>query len=351
MNKSISLSDFGYNFLGPICCEYMHALQEHCKQVAPSEILFLAREGHFFESAYEQLVEHELIESVPHKYLLVSRTFLFRITIADPRSWQWSLSHKFKGSLKRLLTGRFGFSHPQIEHIFDHNELQEEWELPEQQSELEAIFSKHIDVLKEVVNSSRVNYLEYLAGLGLTSESRPLMVDVGYSGTIQKLLTMLLGTDTYGIYFIATEEGSHEVESHHAHIKSVFKEGVKMGEGYDMLDRSLLLESLLTSPQGQFIDIRRTSEFSSKRFDFYFGRVAYPQKNFHELNCVFDGARQAIVDGFNNNVRYSAKEIEMIFETYAFQRNLFPRAAWGLFDVDDAISGHANVNPLQLFGM
>ena len=351
MNKSTSLFDFGYNFLGPTCCEYLHALQEYCAEVKPSEILFLAREGHFFESAYRQLEEHNLIDSIDHRYLLVSRTFLFRITIADPRSWQWSLSHKFEGSLKRLLTGRFGFSHPQIEHIFSHDELQREWLLPEQQKELEDLLKKHLGMLKEAVNSSRVNYLEYLANLGLSSKSRPLMVDVGYSGTIQKLLTMLLDTDTFGIYFIATKQGSHAIEGNTAQIKSVFKHGVKMGGGYTMLDRSLLLESLLTSPQGQFIDIRRTSEFSEQRFDFYYGRKAYPQKNFHELNCVFDGARQAILDGFRNNVRYSADEIEMMFEQFAYHRKLFPRSTWALFDVDDAISGHANVNPLQLFGI
>jgi hypothetical protein len=50
-----------------------------------------------------------------------------------------------------------------------------------------------------------------------------------------------------------------------------------------------------------------------------------------------------------HNVRYDTSELEQLFETFAYRRIMFPRSTWALFDVDDAISGHGNVNPFQLF--
>eukprot|EP01026_Neomeris_dumetosa_P002858 TRINITY_DN10778_c0_g1_i1.p2 TRINITY_DN10778_c0_g1~~TRINITY_DN10778_c0_g1_i1.p2 ORF type:complete len:103 (-),score=6.43 TRINITY_DN10778_c0_g1_i1:23-331(-) len=66
---------------------------------------------------------------------------------------------------------------------------------------------------------------------------------------------------------------------------------------------------------------------------------------------VFVGAWDAINEFFNNGVRFSVEEIEMLYERNSYSRNLFPRSTWGLFDVDDAISGHGNVDPLKLFGL
>lgn len=349
MNKHTSLYDFGYNFLGPICSEYFRALIQRCEDVDPDRLLFLAREGYFFERAYKMLVKKGFVAEIPSTYLYVSRTFLFRICIGDKSSWLSSLSHSFYGSLQKLLVGRFGFSVSQVKKVFTESELQTLWLLPFEEQQLEILFNTHIDKLNDAVKATRMAYFDYLRSEDIHLSEKPLMVDVGYAGTIQKLLTGLLQTDTEGLYFIATREGSYSVNGCVAQMKSVFKEGVKMGEGYTMLDRSLFLESLLTAPNGQFIDIAKKSEYSEQSFEFFFGRNTYTQRNFHELNTVFKGAEDAISDNFQNNVHYSTEEIEVMYDQYAHTRNMFPRASWPLFDVDDAISGNANVDPLKLF--
>ncbi len=351
MDKNTSLYEFGYNFLGPICSEYFHHLAEYSACFNKPRLLFLAREGYFFQRAYRQLAAHQLINPLPNDYLYVSRTFLFRINIADPETWQWSLSHKFKGTLAQLLSARFAFSLDQIESIYSTEELEQQWILPEQLTELEVVFSSKIHALDKLVKDSRMAYLDYLSSLAINCTDDLIMLDVGYSGTIQKLLTKMLDKNTNGLYFIATKEGEHHIYGNQAQIRSVFKQGVTMGDGYTMLDRSLFLESLLTAPEGQFIDIAKTSEYSLQPFIFLFGRHANTQRNFHELNRLMQGAEDAICYAFKHQVRYSPEEIEMIYEQYAYKRNLLPSASWSLFDVDDAISGNGNVNPLQLFGM
>lgn len=350
MTKQTSLYDFGYNFLGPICSQYFQALNTYSREVDTNKLVFLAREGYFFSKVYKELVARDLIKEVSSSYLYVSRTFLFRICIADPQSWRLSLSHSFYGTLDKLLIGRFGFSLSQIEAIFPQSELKVIWQLPFEKEQLAMTFGRVLAQLKSAVIESKIAYMDYLAEQGLLSNGiNPLMVDVGYAGTIQKLLTQLLQKDTNGLYFIVTKAGEHTLAGNIATMKGVYKEGVSMGDGYTMLDRSLFLESLLTAPEGQFLDVTKKSEYSESPFHFYFGRKAYTQHNIHELHVVFDGAMEAVCHALKNDIHYTTEEIETLYEKYANNGFMFPMSARPLFDVDDAISGNANVNPLNLF--
>ncbi|MBT1064910.1 HAD family hydrolase [Bowmanella sp. Y26] len=351
MNRTVALRDFGFNFLGPICSEYLHALEQLCQSESPRKLVFLAREGYFLEQVYQHLVSKGLMSSYPAAYLNVSRTFLFRISIADPYTWQWSLYHKYKGTLADLLVGRFGFTLSQLASLFTEEELAVNYELPAQGGDLELVLSQHLPALKSMVQESRNAYLDYLQSLGIGTTDTPLMIDVGYSGTIQKMLTRLLQCESQGLYFITTEDGLHDIEGFQASISSVFKTGVRMGDGYLMLDRSLFLESLLTAPNGQFVEIGRMSELTEPKFHFFYGRQTRTQSHFQDLQVVFAGAQQAIEHFFRHRIRFSTEEIECMYQQYVTKRNLLPRAVCPLFDVDDVISGNGNVNPLQLFGV
>jgi hypothetical protein len=349
MNKNTSLYEFGYNFLGPICSEYFVALDQYAITKKPSSLGFLAREGYLFKEIYQALIDKRSIKSLSHAYIYASRTFLFRICIADRLTWQWSLGHGFEGSFQKLLIARFGFTLVQINDVFSGTELATQVSLPIQINVVEDLLHHHLAQLNDVVSDSRATYLRYLHSLGLTSDSTPLFLDIGYSGTIQKLLTHLLSVNTLGLYFITTAKGEYEVNRHTATMECVFKDDVKMGAGHTMLDRSLFMECLLTSPNGQFIDIQQNEVDGS--FHFMFGRQAYVQNNFHELKVVLEGAQQAVLDAFMHNVRFTVEEIEMLYEQYVRKRNMLPHASWPLFDVDDAISGNANVDPLAFFGL
>ena len=352
MHSSTALKDFGYNFLGPICSEYFYSLQDRCNELKPSAIGFLAREGYLFDLIYQQLVAKRLIEQpLANFYLLASRTFLFRISIADPITWQWSLEHKFYGTLRKLLLGRFGFTLSEIESLFSPSELNVMWQLPAERATLELHFKEKLAAFDGLVTESRSAYLDYLRSVGINDSSKLLLCDVGYAGTIQKLLTRLLQSNTYGVYFITNQQGDYLIGDNTASMYTTFKDKVNMGDGYIMLDRSLFLEALLTSPNGQFLDICKTSDACAKAFSFAYGREAFAQKNFQHLNLVFKGAIEAVCHAFENNIRYSIDEIEMLYEQFATKRVLLPRASWPLFDVDDAISGNGIVDPMRLFGL
>lgn len=354
-SKLIALQDFGYQFLGPMCTQYFASLRdllsEYESQQKPYHLVFLAREGYFFKRAFDALVAQGDMPDAKRSYLRVSRTFLFRICISDPNTWDISLGHKYNGKLDDLLTHRFGFSGNQARRLFDEDGLEQELSLPEDIETVKSLFNERIAMLKEITISSRSDYLSYLQSVGVSDTSVPVLIDVGYSGTIQKLLSILLGLNTQGLYFMTTKAGEYKFNDISATMHCVFKDKVKMGEGYKMLDRSLFIESLLTSPNGQFLDIyARHSALDLKQpYQFVYGRESYTQTHFFELSTVHDGAIDAVSHNFKHAIEYSVDEVEYLFENYTKHRHMMPACAYPLFDVDDAISGNGNVNPMHLF--
>ncbi|WP_395344567.1 HAD family hydrolase [Ningiella sp. W23] len=358
-SKLITLEDFGYQFLGPMCTQYFYALREMIKDCEtnhepPPFLVFLAREGYFFKQAFDALVQQDLMPNIERVYLRVSRTFLFRICIGDERTWDISLGHKYKGTLESLLTHRFGFSGNQARQLFDHTLLEEEVVLPSDIEKIKHYFQDNLKALNALTLQSMTDYTNYLRELGLNKSQtamKPFMIDLGYSGTIQKLLTILLGRDTRALYFMTTDAKVYDYNGAKAQMDFVFKNQVNMGDGYALLDKSLFLESLLTSPNGQFLDIyaRHHALGLSGKYQFVYGRESYAQTHFLELASVHKGAIEAVVHNIKNGIEYTSDEIECLFQAYTEHRHMMPACTHPLFDVDDAISGNGNVNPLHLF--
>ena len=349
MLKNKSLEEFGYNFLGPILACYILEINRKIKLLSQGEdvkVFHLAREGYAFEKAFNIVNSN----NIPSSYLNVSRTFLFRITSDMELSWQFSVKHDFEGTLEEFLHARFAFSKEQISLFLTEEKAKVPVKLPEDYESVCEVLKINKPKISKIIGPTRQTYLEYLQSLGFTdSDSTPLVLDVGYSGTIQKLLTLLVEKDTRGIYMITTSSQQKSVGTNVAYIDHVFKTDVRMGSGYTMLDRSMFLEALLTAPNGQFVDIFK--DVNSGSFHFCYGKRTYTQEHFYDLDIVLKGALSCVEHCLESNITYSVKELEQVFSAYVTQRNLLPKASWPLFVLDDAISGQGNLNPLTFFGL
>ena len=347
MLKNISLYDFGYNFLGPVLSRYVSVVSEKLSQLPENKKVFhLAREGYALEKAFD----HVMPNNVPSAYLNVSRVFLFRIMADVDASWPLSVKHGFSGTLAQFLHARFAFSQQEIDTLVSGEQQEKTLVLPDDYNNVCSILKACQHKIRELVKPTRGVYLRYLDTLGFTHHDvTPVVLDVGYSGTIQKLLTLLVEKEVHGIYMITTQTGSVAVGGNNAHIDHVFKTDVKMGGGYTLLDRSMFLEALLTAPNGQFVDI--IEDGNTNTFHFCYGKKTYTQENFSDLDTVLSGALSCVEHAHNHHIHYSLNDIETLFAAYVTQRNLLPRASWPLFVFDDAISGEGNVNPLSFFGL
>lgn len=345
-STEVALKEFGASFLAPAFLVYARSVETEGQQKLP---VCLAREGWSIKRLLDRLAVGGLI-SLPQApvYLKVSRTLLFRANLGEAFLWPLALGNEFKGTLLDLMRKRFGLQMHEVITVLPTSLLETSIKLPSQQDEVIKWLEPYADKLRELVAQTRAGVMSYLEASGLINGTQPLMLDLGYSGTIQKLLTRMLGRDTSGLYFIATKPGDSSQGQGVAHLSGVLHQGVKWGEGNVMLERSLLLESLLTAPHGQVVDVRQDS---AGEFSFFYGRQAATQRHFHDLRVVFDGAIEQVENWMRAGVTFSVEEVDSLFRVFATRSGAIPRAAWHLFNVDDDISGHGMLNPLGLFGL
>lgn len=342
-----ALFDFGYAFLSPILNRYMREVALACKH---SRAICLAREGWAINELLIHLRNKGLVElEYAPTYLKVSRTLLFRSLLGTPDVWDMALSSKFSGSLAQLLNKRFGLQLHEIYQLLPEELLGQFVNLPADTENLIATLTPFNNRFTEHVAPTREALTAYFQAENLYSVQPGItLLDLGYAGTIQKLITILLNRDTDGLYFIANSAGRNPIGTNTATMKGVFRENVKWADGYLMLERSLLLESLLTAPHGQVLDIRQKSDNS---IDFYYGRSAAPQRHFQDLKTVIDGAIQGVEEGFSTGVDFTVQEIDSLFRGFAVSPSAIPKTLFHLFDIDDEFSGNGMLNSANHFGL
>ncbi|TWH63953.1 hypothetical protein LX59_02917 [Azomonas agilis] len=350
-----SLYEFGHSFLSPMLNYYVRALETKLNEGERRPVC-LAREGWFFYVLLNALIEDDLLK-VKHKpvYLKVSRTLLFKTLLGNPDALDVALKNKFQGTVLELLMKRFGLQLHEAYQILPSELLGFKASLPEDAGKVKQWFEPHQKRLLDYLEETRSSFYDYLkAELLLDQNVTPVMLDLGYAGTIQKLLTLILEVDTEGLYFITTQSGDTLVKGKNAHMTGVFHENVSWSgspdwtQGCLMLERSLLLETLMTAPHGQVVDIRKCSD---GKFEFLYGRETATQRYYQDLEVIIKGALDGVKEGLKNNVKYEHGEICKIYEAFAVSPSAIPKSAYYLFNMDDDFSGNGVINPLQLFGL
>ncbi|GAB7527807.1 hypothetical protein PS3A_02130 [Pseudomonas sp. 3A(2025)] len=345
-NSHRALYEFGYSFFSPIFNHYVRRITEYTGEY---RAVCLAREGWVFFKLLTHLQDRNLIQ-LQHAplYLKVSRTLLFRSQLGNPYVWDAALKGIFEGSVLSLLMKRFGLQQHELTEWLPAELLSLDISLPDDKDTFMQWMAPHNERLQACVTPTRTAVSTYFEREGLLQGPSPLMLDLGYAGTIQKLITRMIERDTSGLYFIANEAGDAQVGKHTAHLRGVFKENVKWSEGYLMLERSLLLETLMTAPHGQVIDIRLNTNGA---LDFFYGRMAAPQRYRQDLDAIMEGALDGVEEGLRLNINYSVKDIESIYAGFALTPSAIPREVFHIFDIDDDFSGNGVLNPTTLFGL
>ncbi len=342
-----SLNHTGSVMLAPLFVHFNQNLFQHSSE--GELVFFLAREGYWLQQAFDSY-NNQQSEKRHSAYLLTSRAFLFKIGLLEPQTYQYSLNFKYEGSVYNLMRTRFMLSDVSISQSFSKKEQERVVSLPRELDKVAALIQSRIEPLTPIIGEIKNAYHEYLSELGYFEQPVSHIVDIGYSGTIQTLLTLIFDHPTQGHYLIASKPGKHKVGHHTIEMKGYLKEGVKLGDGYAPLDRSMFLESLLTSPQGQFQDIRY-SPLPDKKYEFFYGRKISTQHNFHVLEPICNGAIERMVEYVRNDVSFTQSEIEQIYTTFVTKRGLFPKASWPVFSLDDDIANEGTISPLDFFGL
>lgn len=350
-SESKTLRNFGSAFLGPIISTYFLKLATYLGQHSNiNKLNFLAREGYLLGQIYEDLAETNRIKRIPSNYLLCSRTILFKLSLSDKKLWEQTLNHHFSGTLKSLLLQRFHFTTEETNEIleassYSNDAISTQISLPTDKHIALGFFQASENKIYDIVTKKKRAYSNYLntIGFGTNKKSTEHILDIGYAGTIQKTLSSLIpNTKLCGHYFITTKAAKNDVtNTFHGHLLR----DVEFGSGHSLLDRSLYMETLLTAPHGQVVDVESTSD----GIIFKFGKPTKAQLHFHKIEAMIAGATDYVKNAFDNEILWNTKELDSYYKSFVNQPSLFPKEIKEFFEIDDSISGLGTLNPIHFF--
>lgn len=249
----------GYTVLGPLVLDFLlHAIGV-ARRRGVDHLLFLSREGYLLEQAFTRLqAAHPFAATIKSSYFLASRRATLLPAQLDASDLALLMQGTFNGSLRGLLQARLGEDAAAQVAALQPALMERDVFLPEMADEVQRWLQPVGDALLSLAARHRKAYQAYWART--VGSSTPMVIDVGYAGSIQRNLARLLGTPLGGCY-MALRAGASALASHDW-AEARYFDGRNGGNDTDspILANDLLLESLLAAPHGQFNGFTEGSE-------------------------------------------------------------------------------------------
>jgi hypothetical protein len=338
----------GRRLFGPVIAPALVWLVQEAEKSKARSLLFIGREGYFLRPLAEHARSVMQIAGSrkSYHYLDVSRGFLFKLLLSDSENLDMALRHHFSGSLQTLLERRFFLSDSE-KRKSNFGQSNFHVSLPMDAEAVKFFLDENIGSLRDEIKAKADAYIHYVKALADTDHL--LFADVGFSGTIQKILGQLTGFRSEGLYFCRTADFSSGAPAGSHSAKAYWTESAKFGTGDPLVDYSLVLESLLTAPYGTLRDV----DLHSPATDFFIHDDKTPHlKHFEVLESIVSGVRSYITDFVHAGMTpASMPDLVDCRRLYELQLkyDASPEMQYvrRLFEIDDSISGFGSVKPFN----
>lgn len=244
----------GYAVLGPLVMDYLAWLSRLSLEHDSMRLLFLSREGHLLDRAFSLLRKADpALSNIQHTYLFASRRGVGTPSLHGFQDLEELLGSSFEGSLMELLTVRLGIdTASRVRERLGSEVLQRPVYLPEMRDQ---IIEQLRPAAKEILHQAAIERSAYLR-YWQDSAGPGIVADLGYAGTIQAHLSRLVGTGLGGAYF-ATNARIGQVERSGGWSRARYWREDDAIDAPPVMQYHLLLETFLTSPDGQFSHFRQ----------------------------------------------------------------------------------------------
>jgi len=252
--------NIGYAVVGPVVLSFCLWLRDQAKTDGIEKLYFLAREGQLLKEVYDRVAKH-VENTIPSEYLVLSRR---AVTVAMIESSGdigriARASAYFPNELKAFIRYRYGV-------ILDDNDVKDLcrkglWktgksvEISGDISHLHPVLEELAEKIFARSRAERPGLAAYLNSLGLNDSSSAAVVDVGYSGTIQGMLSGFLKKPIHGYYMLTSAKSRKIYEKHGAFAHGYYGSQINGDDSNvsPLWRRSFELEMFMSSNDPQVI--------------------------------------------------------------------------------------------------
>ena len=233
--------EFGYTALGPLLAYFTEWIVDNCEV---KNLLFLSREGYIlkqFFDIYRHVLNNTDIDSA---YFLASRRAASFGAIRNTEDVREILKITYEGPLSNLIRERLGVD-------VTGKATDKDVVMPQDIDEVMDLLSSYMPEILERASIEREAYKKYISET-VDDIGDAVIVDVGYSGTIQYFLSKMLDLKIDGLYL--STHVYKKPERLGCNCKSAFPIATRSEETTNLVFKNqLFLEALLKAPFGQLI--------------------------------------------------------------------------------------------------
>ncbi|WAC59863.1 rhamnan synthesis F family protein [Brevundimonas sp. SL130] len=346
-----SADRIGYAVFGPIYFGFFTWLINHPRIKSVNRIGFLAREGLFIKENYDyirSLTVGSKIRLPESGYFHISRRLAIGAAQAEGLDLDFVMrGSAFRGTFAEFLMARAGFE------LDSGSGLSDAPVSTESVSQKEVLAKMLRTVEEDIVSAGakkKALLLDYAAQNGFL-EPGLSVVDLGYSGTIQKALQTILPNPLTGYYMVTTPEivdvfdAGSSAHAFYSEVGSRPESAVK--------NLSMILEALLTADHGSVIDYVR----EGKKIAPVFKDGGVSQQEFDYLRCLNGGAKRYIKDVITTygpevvQTVYDPATCEAMLRALAEGRIVPPTEFWEKLHVEDDFCGNGEISVSRIYGL
>ncbi len=250
----------GYAVVGPAVLSFCLWLMETAKKDGIEKLYFLAREGQLLKIVYDRVATHAE-DAIPSEYLVLSRR---AVTVPMIESlddiFRIAADHEyFPNELKKFLQYRYGLmlEDDDLNNLYKKGLWKEE-KLVEVKGDIRQLKPVLEELAEKIVTLGRVErqgLTAYLNMIGLNDVASAAVVDVGYSATIQGMLSGFLRKPIQGYYMLTSVRSRENCAKHNIFARGYYGEQISAdtSSASPLWRRSFELETFLSSNDPQVI--------------------------------------------------------------------------------------------------
>ncbi|MBZ6387063.1 MULTISPECIES: rhamnan synthesis F family protein [Pantoea] len=208
----------GYNLVGPLLISFCEWLCQKAVENKIEHLYFLAREGKIIKEVFDRWYQSHNSNAIKSSYLQVSRRSVNVPKIREFKQIADIASIDFSSNgIETFLFERFGFEleSAKWQEIYTRNLWSADKLVEIRNKDISSIEPLLKYLSEDIIKSAMIEYdamNHYLEGTGIKGNDSSAIVDVGYSGTIQKSLNELLKKPVHGFYMATSHlirDGMH----------------------------------------------------------------------------------------------------------------------------------------------
>ena len=250
----------GYAVVGPVILSFCLWLMDTAKKDGIEKLFFLAREGQLLKKVYDRVAMH-VEDAIPSEYLVLSRRAVTvpMIESTDDIFKIAGDSVYFPNELSKFLKYRYGLmlEEEDLNNLYKKG-LWKEGELVEVNGDIHHLKPVLEELTEKIIARSRIErpgLTAYLNIIGLNDVASAAVVDVGYSATIQGMLSGFLRKPIQGYYMLTSARSRETCNKSNIFARGYYGDQISLAESSvsSLWRRSFELETLLSSNDPQVI--------------------------------------------------------------------------------------------------